>query len=149
MKIKQVSSKDVNDIFFLEKSVFNKNAFSKALIKKLIRNNLYFLKLEKNKIRKEIIGFIIVVKDRIDRANIINFLVNPNYHNKGYGSFLLFNTVKKIKESTDIKKVVLNVQVKNSTAIKLYRKFGFKIVQKINQYYQSKEDAYLMKLDIL
>ena len=149
MKIKQVSSKDVNEIFFLEKSMFNQNAFSKDLIKKLIRNNLYFLKLEKNKIRKEIIGFIIVVKDRIDRANIINFLVNPNYHNKGYGSFLLYSTIQKIKESNDIKKIVLNVQVKNSTAIKLYRKFGFKIIQKINQYYQSKEDAYLMKLEIL
>ena len=149
MKIKSVSSKDISEIFLLEKSVFNQNAFSKELIKKLVRNNLFFLKLEKNKIRKEIIGFVIVVKDRIDRANIINFLVNPKYHNKGYGSYLLSNTIQKIKESNVIKKIVLNVQVQNSTAIMLYRKFGFKIVQKINRYYQSKEDAYLMKLEIL
>lgn len=149
MKIKQVSSKDSNEISLLEKMVFNKNAFSKDLIKKLIRKSTFFLKLEKNKIRKEIIGFVIVVKDRRDRANLINFLINPKYHKKGYGSRLLYNTVQKIKELNDIKKIVLNVQVENTAAIKLYRKFGFKIVQKVDQYYQSKEDAYLMELEII
>ena len=149
MKIKQVSSKDSNEISLLEKMVFNQNAFSKDLIKKLIRKSTFFLKLEKNKIKKEIIGFVIVVKDRRDRANIINFLINPKYHNKGYGSCLLYNTVQKIKELKNIKKIVLNVQVENTSAIKLYRKFGFKIVKKVDQYYQSKEDAYLMELEII
>jgi len=149
MKIKQVSFKDLDEISLLEKSVFNQNAFSEVLIKKLIRRNLFFLKLEKNKIKKEIIGFVIVVKERLDRANIINFLINPKYHKKGYGSYLLYDTVQKIKELNDIKKIVLNVQVENSSAIKLYRKFGFKIVQRIDQYYQSKEDAYLMELEII
>lgn len=149
MKIKQVSFKDLDEIYCLEKLVFNQNAFSKDLIKKLIRKNIFFLKLEKNKFKKEIIGFVIVVKDRIDRANIINFLVNPKYHNKGYGSCLLNTTLQNIKDLNTIKKIVLNVQVENSSAIKLYRKFGFKIVQKIDQYYQSKEDAYLMELEII
>ncbi|MFX1337656.1 MAG: GNAT family N-acetyltransferase [Promethearchaeota archaeon] len=149
MKITQVSSNDLNKISLLEKKVFNQNAFSEDLIKKLIRKNLFFLKLEKNKFKKEIIGFVIVVKDRLDRANIINFLINPKYHKKGYGSCLLYDTLQKIKKINDIKKIILNVQVENSNAIKLYHKFGFKIVQKIVQYYQSKEDAYLMELEII
>ena len=149
MKIKQVSPKDLNEITSLEKMVFNQNAFSKDLIKKLIRKNTFFLKLEKNKIKKEIIGFVIVLKDRLDRVNIINFLINPKYHNKGYGSFLLYNTVQKIKDLNNIKKIILNVQVKNTAAIRLYQKFNFQISRKIEKYYQSKEDAYLMELKIL
>ena len=107
------------------------------------------LTIGNNKLNIEIIGFAIVIKDRIDRANIINFLINPKYRNKGYGSYLLYTIVQKIKDLNSINKIVLNVQVKNSTAIKLYRKFGFKIVQKIEHYYQSKEDAYLMELKII
>ena len=42
MKIKQVSSKDSNEISLLEKMVFNQNAFSKDLIKKLIRKSIFF-----------------------------------------------------------------------------------------------------------
>jgi ribosomal-protein-alanine N-acetyltransferase len=148
MKIKKVVSKDLNEIYYLEKGVFNKNAFSRGLIEKLIQKNLLFLKLEEDKFEKEIVGFVIVVKDGLERANIINFLINPKYHKKGYGSLLLQSTVQKIKQFNDIKKIVLNVQVKNSGAIKLYHKFGFKTIQKIDKYYQSKEDAYLMELKI-
>ncbi len=148
MKIKQVSSKDLNEIFLLEKKVFDQNAFSKDLIKKLIRKNILFLKLEKNKFKKDIIGFVIVVKDQSDRANIINFLINPKYHSKGYGSVLLYHTIQRIKELNDIKKIVLNVQVDNLAAINLYQKFGFEILEKIDNYYQSKEDSYLMEMEL-
>ena len=147
MIIEEVSSKDLNEISRLEKKVFDQNAFSKDLIKKLIRNNTLFLKLEKNRIKKEIIGFVIVVKDQIDRVNIINFLINPKFHHKGYGAFLLQNTIQKIKELNFVKKIVLNVQVHNLAAIKLYQKFGFEIVEKIDSYYQSKEDAFLMEME--
>ena len=149
MIIKEVSSKDLNEISRLEKIVFNKNAFSKDLIKKLIRTNTFFLKIETKKIRKEILGFIIVVKDQIDRVNIINFLINPKYHHKGYGTYLLQRTIQKIKELNKIKKIVLNVQLHNLAAINLYRKFGFEILEKIENYYQSKEDAYLMEMKLL
>jgi len=149
MKIKEVSSNDLNEIYSLEKKVFDKNAFSKDLIKKLIRTNTFFLKIETKKIRKEILGFIIVVKDQIDRVNIINFLINPKYHHKGYGTYLLQRTIQKIKELNKIKKIVLNVQLHNLAAINLYRKFGFEILEKIENYYQSKEDAYLMEMKLL
>ena len=149
MKIKEVSYNDLNEIYSLEKKVFDQNAFSKDLIKKLIRTNILFLKIEKKKIRKEIVGFVIVVKDQIDRVNIINFLINPKYHHKGYGTFLLQKTIQKIKELNKIKKIVLNVQLHNLAAINLYQKLGFEILEKIDNYYQSKEDAYLMEMELV
>lgn len=147
MIIKKVTSRDLKKIRELESVVFGKDAFSEKLIKKLIKENLFFLKLEKSSIKKHLIGFVIVIMDQKDYANIINFLINPKYQNKGYGSFLLNQTILKIKEFDKVKKIILNVNINNSSAIKLYEKFGFRIMQKINNYYHLKDTAYLMELD--
>jgi len=149
MEIKKVNSRDLKKIVNLEQVIFKKNAFSKNLMEKLMHNNALFLKLEIGKIKKELIGFIIVIKDKKARINIINFLIKPKFQNKGYGSYLLQKTIDKVKMLTEIKEIVLNVQISNSTAIKLYEKFNFKrnpIV--LENYYQSGEGAYLMELDI-
>lgn len=146
MNIKKVTSKDLKKIKEIESMVFGKDAFSEKLIKKLIKENLFFLKLEKSSIKKHLIGFIIVIMDQNDCANIINVLINPKYQNKGYGSYLLNQTILKIKEFEKVKKIILNVNINNSSAIKLYEKIGFRIIQKINNYYQLRDNAYLMEL---
>ena len=49
----------------------------------------------------------------------------------------------------EIKKMVLNVQVSNLPAIKLYKKFNFiKKTNEIINYYPSGESAYFMELEI-
>ena len=149
MKIEEVNHKDLEKIVSLERGMFNVNAFSTDLIRKLIEKNLCFLKLELGKIKKDLIGFIIVIKDREDRVNIINFLIKPEFQNRGYGSFLLKKTIGEIKKLKEIQKITLNVQENNSIAIKLYEKFNFKKNPKIlENYYQSGENAYLMELNI-
>ncbi|MFX1417405.1 MAG: GNAT family N-acetyltransferase [Promethearchaeota archaeon] len=149
MEIKKVTIEDLKQIVRLEQKIFKKNAFSRELIENLIENNAIFLKLESRNIKKKLIGFIIAIMEKKDRVNIINFLINPKFHNKGYGSHLLQNTIEIIKNLKQIKKIVLNVQINNAAAIELYEKFNFKRNPVIlENYYQSGESAYLMELDI-
>ena len=149
MEIKKANLKDLRQIVNLEQRVFKKNAFSKDLMRNLLENSALFLKLESGKVKKKIIGFIIVIRDQKDRANIINFLIKPEFQNKGYGSYLLQKTIDEIKKSKDIQKIVLNVQISNSIAIKLYEKFKFKKNPEIlKNYYQSGESAFVMELEI-
>jgi len=149
MKIKKVIPKDLKKIISLEQEIFKENAFSTNLIKKLINKNEIFMKLEIGKIKNELIGFIIIIKDRDERVNIINFLIKKDRQNKGFGSYLLKNAIEKIKELKEIHKVILNVQENNSIAIRLYQKFNFRIKPKmVEKYYQSGENAYLMELNI-
>ncbi|MFW9948343.1 MAG: hypothetical protein ACFFDX_16065, partial [Candidatus Odinarchaeota archaeon] len=68
MEIKDVDSRDFKKIVNLEQKIFKENAFSKDLIERLIQENFFFLKLEINKFKKQIIGFIIVLKDQKDRV---------------------------------------------------------------------------------
>jgi ribosomal-protein-alanine N-acetyltransferase len=148
MRINTVSIKDLDEIFRLENNTFEKDAFSKNSILNLIINNTFFLKLIEDDISNKIVGFIIVIQDREDRINLINLLIRKQYQNKGYGSYLLKYTLNKIKEMNNIEEIVLNVNSKNKVAIWLYQKFGFRIVQKIENYYRQKKSAYLMILNI-
>ena len=147
--IKEVSIKDLIKIVNLEKKIFKQNAFTKDLIRKLIKTNIFFLKLEIGRIHKKLIGFIIVVSDAKDKVNIINLLIKSKYQNKGYGSYLLQKTIDKIRNLNIINHIILNVQISNSRAIRLYEKFNFKRDPNIlDNYYQSGESAFLMDLDI-
>ncbi|MFW9941626.1 MAG: GNAT family N-acetyltransferase [Candidatus Thorarchaeota archaeon] len=149
MIVKKVNSNDLKQVMILEKEVFGENAFSKQLMKELIHHNTFFLKLVNNNNKNDLIGFIIVIRDRLDRVNIINFLINPRFQNKGHGTLLLKNTLQRITQLEDIKRVVLNVQVNNTPAIKLYEKFNFKKEpDKIVNYYPSGESAYFMELSL-
>ena len=147
MKIKEVTLQDLKRIFELERKIFGENAFSKQTLKRLIEDNEFFLKIEKGKIKKILAGFAIVIKDRKDRANIINFLINPKYQNHGIGTILLRKIIEKIKMIKDVKKIVLNVNVNNHNAIKLYKKHDFKIMKEIDNYYNNGESSYFMELN--
>ena len=148
VELDEVRLEDVNRLFDLEKKVFKDDAFPKDLLGKLIRRNLYFLTLRKGSFRKKVVGFIIVVKDRQNRANIINILIAPKFQGRGLGKKLLNETLNKIREMEEIRSVVLNVAVSNEIAISWYRKFNFKKIRKIEEYYRSQSDAYLMELKI-
>jgi len=148
MIIDTVTLKDLDEIYNLERKSFKKDSFSKDLILNLIIKNTYFFKLIDGEISNNIIGFIIIIQDREDRVNLINLLIRKNNQNKGCGTYLLNYVMKKVKKMHYIKTIVLNVNSKNRAAIKLYQKFNFQIVQKIENYYRQKESAYLMILNI-
>jgi len=148
MKIKEVRLQDLKRICILERKIFEENAFSKQTLKRLIEDNEFFLKIEIGKIKKSLAGFVIVIKDRKDRANIINFLINPKYQNHGIGTILLRRIIEELKTIKDIKNIVLNVNVNNHNAIKLYKKHHFKIMKEIDNYYNNGEKSFLMELNI-
>ena len=147
MKVKPVKYEDLGEIYKMELETFDQSSFSKELFEKLLNLHLLFLKLEKEDSPKNIIGFLIMIRDKRDRANLINLVIDPDYRNRGWGSFLLEQALERI--TTDYPKidtVVLNVKIENTPAIYLYKKFNFKIVEKIEDYYQTGESAYVMKL---
>lgn len=149
MKILSVNSKDLKEIIILEKEIFKENAFSRQVMEDLIHHNTFFLKLINDKKKYELIGFIIAIRDKIDRINIINFLIAPKFQNKGFGALLLDYVIEKTTQLKEVKKMVLNVQVSNLPAIILYEKFKFiKKTNEIINYYPSGESAYFMELDI-
>ncbi|MBD3230845.1 MAG: GNAT family N-acetyltransferase, partial [Candidatus Lokiarchaeota archaeon] len=80
--------------------------------------------------------------------HISSIAVLPKYRNLGYGEKLLDRLLKLFREHNKII-IRLEVRVSNEKAIKLYKKFGFKISKVKKHYYSNNEDAYLMKLKLV
>lgn len=101
-------------------------------------NSKYFVAKHDN----EIIGFagIVAIFDEVD---IMNIVVKKNKRNLGIGSLLL---EKIIEFSKDYTYITLEVNIKNTPAIKLYKKYGFKQVGLRKKYYNNQDDAILMNL---
>ena len=145
MKIEQVNPQDLNEIYRLEKRSFKKDAFSKNTVQRLIIHSDIFLKLI---YKNNIIGFIIAIQDEKDRINLINFLVDRKHQRKGYGTLLLENAIERFKKIDGISHVILNVKTSNTSAIELYKRFNFKIIEQIDKYYRQRDPAYLMELQL-
>ena len=80
-------------------------------------------------------------------GHILSIAVHPDYRGLGVGEKVLRENIKRLKE-LGAKKVVLEVRVSNTVAIRLYKKVGFEVSGLLKNYYWDGEDAYKMILTI-
>ena len=84
----------------------------------------------------------------IDYIDIINIAIHNDFKRMGIASELL-NSVEEFARNIEVEKISLEVNVNNEAAINLYKKFGYKEVRLIKNYYDRlKEDAYLMQKEL-
>ena len=83
----------------------------------------------------------------LDEAQINYFVVNQEFRNRGFGSFLMSFLIRRC-EKLRINKLLLEVSQKNAIAEKLYCRFEFYTVGKRRNYYKDGSDA-LLKEKIL
>ena len=113
------------------------NNFEKLYdLNKLLNDNINKIYVYDN---EEILGFIhlTVLNNEID---IINIVVEKQHRNKQIGTKLLKYVLNIYNKHT----FYLEVSDDNTNAIKLYKKFNFKIINKRKKYYKDK-DALIMK----
>ena len=79
--------------------------------------------------------------------HITNIVVRKDLRNQGIGSSLLKKLIKIAKQSK-MESLTLEVMCTNTSAIKLYEKFGFKNVGFRKNYYKGLYDAYIMTLKL-
>jgi ribosomal protein S18 acetylase RimI-like enzyme len=78
---------------------------------------------------------------------IPSFNIKKEYQGKRFGSQLLEYELKMLKTATEnlkYKYVCLHVKCNNKIALKLYLKNEFIIFEKMENYYNNREDGYLM-----
>ena len=81
-----------------------------------------------------------------DNMQILNFYVDKEYQNMGFGSMMLEFVIKLVKMS---KVPVLSLEVRehNIKAISLYEKYGFKYSHVRKNYYSNGENALVLLLE--
>lgn len=102
----------------------------------------YFV-IKKNNI---VLGFC-GIKIITNFAEIMNIVIKKDSRGLGLSNFLLENTISKCKE-LNLKSINLDVNVENTIAINLYKKYNFVKVGIRKKYYNNVSDAILMTLNL-
>lgn len=95
------------------------------------------------KLNNEVIGFA-GIKIIIDEADIMNIVVKKDFRNKGIGSLLL-EKLMDLSKSLNLNYISLEVNEKNISAIRLYKKFNFKEIGTRKKYYKESNAILMIK----
>ncbi len=76
------------------------------------------------------------LETKMKKGQIYDLYVKPLYRNVGIGTLLLEHALKELREHT-VQMVQLIVMSKNTAAIRLYEKFGFREVLKVMRWCES------------
>lgn len=83
----------------------------------------------------------------LDEGHITNVAVKSTERGKGIGKFLMSSLIASARDR-DIKHLTLEVDVLNVRAISMYESFGFKTEGVRKRYYNNRDDALIMWLDV-
>ena len=87
----------------------------------------------------KLVGFIIYEK-LYEVIDLLYIVTDTLYRKHGIATTLMNELIK-----IDFERIMLEVRCDNSNAIKLYKKFNFKIINIREKYYET-QDAYVMEL---
>ena len=114
--------------------------------------DLFFSELTKNRYARyfvlekgdEVVGYL-GLWHKGSNFHITNIAINEKVRRKGYGEKLL-KFVEKIAAIYRIKKISLEVRRSNYIAQDMYKKYGYKAMRVLRNYYQEeREDALVMQ----
>ena len=91
---------------------------------------------------EQIVGFVFVMTSQ-GTGHLTTIGVLPEHRRRGLAQKMLAH-IEEALQNREIATVSLEVRVSNIAAQSLYRDFGYTIVQRLNNYYNNGEDAFLM-----
>lgn len=140
VKIAKMSLEDFNKIKESLVSEFD-NFWNPEILENELKNeNSYYIVA---KINNKIVGFA-GIKIVLDEADIMNIVTKKDLRNNGIGS-IIFNKIIDYAKTNSIKKLTLEVNEKNLSAIHLYEKFGFVKIAERPKYYGGIDTAIIMQ----
>ena len=135
INIRKIDSKYSKSCYELDlKSIkhWNQNQWEKELEKDYINAMGIFL-------NNSIIG-VCVIHKIYDEAEIRYLSVHPSYQKRGLGKKLINQIIKECKNE-NIKRIFLEVSIKNKQALSFYKNSGFKTIDIRKNYYKDGSDA--------
>jgi len=140
--IRPMEIDDLKKVLEIEKQSFSVPWTYDLFFSELTRNRYarYFV-LEKD---NEVVGYL-GLWHKGSSFHITNIAIAEKLRRKGYGRKLL-KFVEKIAATHKIKKISLEVRSSNRIARDMYKKYGYKVIRFLRNYYQEeKEDALIME----
>ena len=133
-----INSCNINDTDRINElgNLINTNFSKVNNINEIIKNN----NIKGYYLDNKLVAFIIT-EQSFEILDIIYIVVDPLYRKKGIASSL----IEYIINNENYEKIMLEVRCDNSNAIKLYKKYNFKIIN-IRKKYYGNIDGYVMEM---
>ena len=146
LKIETATIKVLDELYALEDTCFDQEAFSKRQIAYLLTD--YNTVALMAKVEGSIAGFVIAqveVEENTEFGHIITLNVAPKHRHQKIATNLL-KEIEGILKRKGITESRLEVREDNHAAMKLYKTLGYKTVGKLEKYYGTKHGIYLKKI---
>lgn len=105
-----------------------------------------FILIDSENNKKTALGFC-ALRYALESAEITNFAILPSMQRKHLGT-KLFTYVLDFLKNNGVKNITLEVSSANISAQEFYKKFNFTCVNIRKKFYNMKEDALLLKLNL-
>ena len=145
IQIERMQREDLQQVMAIEKEAFpdpwHKSFFKRQLRKGKKHSHLYVAKLD-----DKVIGYIVFYVFS-GEGHILNIAIDTGYRRRGIGKYLLEFALEIIKKN-DVEEVYLEVSVKNTAALELYKKYQFQVFGVRKRYYSNGDDAYVLRKEM-
>ena len=140
--VRKAKLADIPEIHKIEKESFKRPWSFASFLFELKNPFSFFHVLEKD---KKVIGYFILW-DMGEEFHLANIAIKEQERGKGYAKILL-EKILEIAKKENKERIRLEVRMSNERAIKIYRKFGFKMKGILKGYYGD-EDGYEFVYDV-
>lgn len=143
--IETATTKLLDRLYEIEKQSFQKEAFTKQQIGYLLAD--YSTISLVARVNDEIVGFAIGTIDVAGGrlcGHVLTLETLPSYRRKGVAMKLL-GELESLFRERGVAESRLEVREDNSAAIRLYKKFGYKVTDRLRGYYGNVHGLYLTK----
>jgi ribosomal-protein-alanine N-acetyltransferase len=141
--VRPVKTADLDAILTIEAASFGKEAYDRNLFAEYARlcGGMF---LVANKGSKVIAYSITCIRG--NRAELVSIAVAPDHRGSGAGSALLDSTLRRLRHRP-VARLALTVKANNDPALAFYKKYGFRKLRRIPDYYEDATDGiYCVKL---
>ncbi len=142
--IRRARRGDLRDIYLVEIKSFPYPYPMEAFVSFLILFPKYFLVAECD---GRVVGYVAGVRETDGSGHVMSIAVLPNYRGSGVGSALLKALENSFIED-GVQRIYLEVSQNNKEALRLYRKFGYRLVGVKHRYYPDGSDALVMVKEV-
>ncbi|MDE6357321.1 MAG: ribosomal protein S18-alanine N-acetyltransferase [Eubacteriales bacterium] len=138
--IKKMTKEHIEQVYSIEEKCFSIPWSKKSFEKEINENKMaiYLVALKD----EQVVGYA-GMWHVINEGHITNVAVSPEYRRQGIGESLVNKLIEIAKEKEMIG-LTLEVRTSNEIAKNLYKKQGFLLDGIRKEYYENKEDAFIM-----
>ena len=140
--IRKGSLDDLNQIYLIEKDAFSNDYWTLEMIESELKNFLGTTTwvIEESTV---ILGYC-MMRIVCNEANIINMAIKSSRQREGLGSLLLGYVLNQLPINSS---VFLEVKEGNLSALNLYKRLGFNVINLRKNYYKDGRTALIMHLE--